>query len=572
MVAVSLAAAFPACAWDNLLQNPGFEDGTAGWTEDGGVTFTFVGSAVHGGSYAACLVTGSMSSGRIYQVVPVSPATDYTLNGWGQKVSEDTYAQCCLEIRWYGSYDGYGEELERRYICCPGNESGYHFLTAGTVWSPIDAHSARIMAVVEPYSGEPVTAYFDDFSFEGPSPTNTPTSTPAATSTPISTPTSTVTPTPMATATVTAISTPTSTSTPTPVPSPTPADVPTTIPTPTPVSTYTPIPSPTPTPIQSSTHTPDPTLTPTPNPTFTPSPSMTPLPVYEGDVVINEFQYDTVQGGNDAHFEWLELLNRTGRTISLANWRIEDNSGSDYIPGFQLSPGGFAVLAASDDFYQNFPNFTGDIAFIYDGAIGGGLSNSGDRIYLLDSTGKVIDAVSYGSDEAAFSPSCPNVAAGHSLERRPAGFDTNKASDFVDNGNPTPGLGLVSPTPTQFPTEEPAVTATATPDGTSQDNKEDDSNGTQNYIPKPASTPTVVVIPGFPGFYEYVMSSKLYSANLPSTPAIFPLTGSNMTASANETAASGEDSPGPWFYLAMLLMAVTWMASHTLYFRYKTQG
>ena len=187
--------------------------------------------------------------------------------------------------------------------------------------------------------------------------------------------------------------------------------------------------------------------------------------VNEGDVVINEVQYDPIQAGMDAASEWLELLNRTDWMVDLTGWIIVDNRGVDYIASVQLPPGGFAVIAAGADFYDNFPDFSGSIVFISDGSIGNGLNNEGDYLVLIDSTGKTIDALSYGNDASIMLPPCQDVAQGHSLERQPPGLDTDQASDFVDNGAPSPGYGLESATPTStpMPTLTPAPIPTSTP-------------------------------------------------------------------------------------------------------------
>ncbi|MCK4723642.1 MAG: lamin tail domain-containing protein, partial [Dehalococcoidia bacterium] len=153
--------------------------------------------------------------------------------------------------------------------------------------------------------------------------------------------------------------------------------------------------------------------------------------------------------------EWVELFNCTAETIDLEGWRIRDNSDSDLIPSLTLPANGFAVIAAMEEgFYTNFPDFAGTIVFVEDGQIGKGLSNEGDRLILEDSQGRVIDALSYG-DDTSQNPHCPDVAAGHSLERSPAG------GEFVGNSEPTPGYGL-SPTPTPTPTETPVETETPT--------------------------------------------------------------------------------------------------------------
>lgn len=251
------------------------------------------------------------------------------------------------------------------------------------------------------------------------------------------------------------------------------------MPTPTPPSTHSPIPKPNSTPTPTPTATYSPTLIPTSTPTTTPSPTLSPTPTPTqsptpigttaniGDVVINEVQYDAPQAGTDAPFEWIELFNCTNETIELEGWRISDNYGSDPIPSLTLPPHGFAVIAATEDFHTNFPNFTGTIVFIEDGQIGNGLSNNGDCLVLKDSVSTIIDALSYGDNDTIMLPPCQDVAAGHSLERQPAGLDTDQASDFVDNSNPTPGYGLATaiptPAPTITPTTTPTITSTPTP-------------------------------------------------------------------------------------------------------------
>jgi hypothetical protein len=183
-------------------------------------------------------------------------------------------------------------------------------------------------------------------------------------------------------------------------------------------------------------------------------------------VVINEVQYDATQPGTDAPFEWVELFNSINEPVELVGWIISDNYGSDPIPSLILPPHGFAVIAATQDFYTNFPDFTGTIVFIEDGQIGRGLSNDGDRLILMDNAASIIDALSYGDDYSILLPPCQDVAAGHSLERQPAGMDTDQASDFVDNPNPTPGYGLATPTFTPTPTITPTSTPTASPAAT----------------------------------------------------------------------------------------------------------
>jgi hypothetical protein len=205
-----------------------------------------------------------------------------------------------------------------------------------------------------------------------------------------------------------------------------------------------------------------------------------------GSVLINEVYYDPLRTGVDHACEWVELLNRTEAAVDLAGWVVADNHGSDSIPELTLQPGGLAVIAASLGFHDEFPEFRGGVAFVADGRIGNGLSNSGDRLSLLDPTGQVIDALSYGDDSSFMTPPCPDVEAGHSLERRAAGLDADLAADFAENESPSPGLfwagAAATPSPTAVATPSPS--ASPSPSGTPS--------------PSPAQQPTPTVWVGPP--------------------------------------------------------------------------
>jgi len=407
-VLASLASISPALAWDNLLQNPGFEEGTTGWSEHGG-TLIQVNSPVHAGDHAGEFTITSISSaaGWIYQVIAVSRGETYTFSGYAWKDNPSIDDEVLLQICWYESEDGSGVEI-CHYNSAPitGDDASYQPLNV-TSTAPPNAHSARACAVLRLFSPGTATAYFDDLSFTGPPP-------------------------------------------PTPSPSPSPTPTPSPSPSPTP----TPSPSPSPTPTLS------PSPSPTPTPTSTPSPTPAGTTANKGDVVINEVQYDPPQSGADNAYEWVELFNRTEEAIHLEGWRIRDNREGDYLPPLTLPANGFAVIAATEEgFYANFPDFDGSIVFLH-GPIGNGLSNDGDCIILEDSEGRVIDALSYG-DDTSQSPHCPDVAWGHSLERSPAG-----SQEFVDNPHPTPGYGFSpasTPAETPVETQTPAISPTETP-------------------------------------------------------------------------------------------------------------
>lgn len=174
-------------------------------------------------------------------------------------------------------------------------------------------------------------------------------------------------------------------------------------------------------------------------------------------VVINELQYDPPPSGSESGYEWFELHNPGPSTVDLAGWRIADNLSADTLPDLVLPPGGFAVVAGGEGFAELFPGF-GGVLVTLGGSIGNGLGNTGDQLQLLDAAGAVVDAMSYGDNAAFLDPPAPDVAAGHSLERVPAGADTDSAADWQDQPAPSPGEagGLVRPT--DPPTAAPPAT------------------------------------------------------------------------------------------------------------------
>ncbi len=165
-----------------------------------------------------------------------------------------------------------------------------------------------------------------------------------------------------------------------------------------------------------------------------------------GKVVINEVYYDPdeehMQGGlPENSFEWVELYNGSTSVVNLKNWKVTDNSGTERsisTSNRDLNPGEFVVLAkaANTRVLWGIP----ENKFISIGEnIGNGLANGGDKVILKDDSGNLIDQVGYENNHDIWNPAVPNVADGHSIERNPAGFDNDLASDFVDKELPTPG-------------------------------------------------------------------------------------------------------------------------------------
>lgn len=312
-------------------------------------------------------------------------------------------------------------------------------------------------------------------------PTRTATPTPPATSSSTATPTKTLTPAPTRTAAITASHTQTGTATPTPAHTKTF--------TPTLTATTTATVSQTPTFTAVPTHTP--TLNPSVTPTATPTSTSTATPSGPAFLLVSEFLYDPT--GTEPDQEWIEIYNAGSWSVALDNYKIGDEEtrgGSEgmyqFPQGADLAPGqGLVVANKASAFYTLFgfwpayelresdeaiPNLAKYTAWST-GSLE--LSNSGDEILLLGPADDLVDTVSWGSSTFAFSPSVPGVAAGHSLERRPAGQDTDSASDWVDQPVPAPGQfsqSAFTPTPaftgTPVSSGTPTLTPTPTPLGT----------------------------------------------------------------------------------------------------------
>ncbi len=180
-------------------------------------------------------------------------------------------------------------------------------------------------------------------------------------------------------------------------------------------------------------------------------------PAQGAKVVINEVQYDPTVTGSETAYEWVELYNPGTTPVSLAGWQIADGQSADALPEADLAAGAFLVLAAGQGFAELFPGYSGPVV-VLGGSIGNGLGNSGDQVRLLAPGGELVDGLSYGDNAGLLSPPAPDVAAGHSLERVPAGKDTDTAGDWLDQPAPSPGAAAGDLRPTEAPTAAPLPT------------------------------------------------------------------------------------------------------------------
>ena len=171
-------------------------------------------------------------------------------------------------------------------------------------------------------------------------------------------------------------------------------------------------------------------------------------------LMISEVLVDSHQAGEEAAYEWLEIVNRSDEAVSLSGWQLEDNNAADLLPDFIVPAGAFVVIAATTDAFA-----TGSqpplLLTLSDGRIGNGLANSGDRLVLRNPSGTAIDGVSWGDDQSI--TTLPAPAAGETLAR------TTPEAAF-QLAAPSPGTAAApSPEPAVTPSSEPVVAPSSDP-------------------------------------------------------------------------------------------------------------
>ena len=110
-------------------------------------------------------------------------------------------------------------------------------------------------------------------------------------------------------------------------------------------------------------------------------------------VILNEIMYHQYSQGNQAEditAEYIELFNQGAQSLSLAGWQL--TNGVNFIfPDVTLDAGEYLVIAADlDTFASEYPGVSNVV-----GGWDGKLSNSGEMIELVDSTGEIINSVHY---------------------------------------------------------------------------------------------------------------------------------------------------------------------------------
>ena len=150
-------------------------------------------------------------------------------------------------------------------------------------------------------------------------------------------------------------------------------------------------------------------------------------------LVINEVQYSP---GRDEP-EWVEILNPRASALAIDGWNLDEGGGASggrgLPPSSDIGPGGLIVLAGDSLVCAAaHPSAAQRIRTLQPFPL---LNNSGDRLYLRDQAGAVVDSLWY-------QPSWGGNAGGRSLER----IDWGRASQDPANwgsceadGRSTPG-------------------------------------------------------------------------------------------------------------------------------------
>lgn len=130
-------------------------------------------------------------------------------------------------------------------------------------------------------------------------------------------------------------------------------------------------------------------------------------------VVISEIMYNPPDS-DDTH-EWIEVMNGTGGSVDLTNWRFfedDTNHGLTVMQGSStVAADGFAIVADNAaQFLLDYPSFTG---ILFDSAFS--LGNTSETISLKNGNGDTVDEVTYSSSQGA-------NGDGYSLQKTTSGW------------------------------------------------------------------------------------------------------------------------------------------------------
>ena len=109
-------------------------------------------------------------------------------------------------------------------------------------------------------------------------------------------------------------------------------------------------------------------------------------------VVFNEIHYHPAT--NEALLEWVELQNQHTVDIDMSGWSLQGGIRFVFPEGTVVRGGGYLVVAASPETL-----LATDTNLLVVGPFAGRLGNSGDHLELRNNSARLMDEVSYGSDD-----------------------------------------------------------------------------------------------------------------------------------------------------------------------------
>jgi len=441
------------------LTNGGFEDGLYGW-RDIGAEVDLVGGLAGGG--AARLTSSSTSTKYLYQAVRVTPGAWYAASA--RLLLGGGVDAAWVRVAWYASEDGSGSQLATGDSpVLTGGDGATGDVATGPLQAPPEAHTAQVRIMLRPLGSALAQLTVDDVRF-------------AETSAPPPPP---ATPDSGGASAATTVAGGGSTSNPRAVDQPVASAPPASAPAAPRLVAGRPVEDGATAPaIGGNGHTGSTAGSTTPRARAgageaAPSGSTaTPIEGFAGEIMlrITELLPDPQEPGNDADFEWVEVTNIGTEPISLAGVTLRDNSRTLPLPDMVLPPGVSLVLAGPR---AAVPEAS---AFWPAGGLFNGLGNSGDRLALIAPDGRLIDALSYGSDITYDNPPLPAPGAGRSL-RRYFGDDGAYAG-FEVSAAPSPGR--IEPPPPQLQAT-PGIGA-GTDDGRTTDLDHADDGDRMNWI------------------------------------------------------------------------------------------
>ncbi|MDR0801405.1 lamin tail domain-containing protein [Fluviicola sp.] len=148
----------------------------------------------------------------------------------------------------------------------------------------------------------------------------------------------------------------------------------------------------------------------------------------KGDLTISEVMTDPSPVVGLPELEFVEIYNKSSKYINLAGWKLGDQSGDGTISSGFIAPGQYRILCATAS-TPEFPGSYGVSSFP-------SYNNSGDDVVLKNSSGVVIDKISYTD---SWYQDAVKKAGGYTLELINPDDPCSDASNWIASNSSTGG-------------------------------------------------------------------------------------------------------------------------------------